>query len=83
MLDWLQPNIPLSALRSIISPSLIICGDHDLIRLEHTIQIFQNIPEALLWVLPNCGHGTLEEYTAEFTGKVNAFFTQPLIRHGY
>ncbi len=74
MLDWLQPNIPLTALQNIHCPSLIISGDHDLIVLEHTVQIYQNIPNAYLWILPDSGHGTLIEHTEEFDKKVNEFF---------
>ena len=74
MLDWLQPNIQLTALHNIHCPSLIISGDHDLINLEHTVKIYQNIPNAYLWVLPNSGHGTLIEHTDEFDKKVNEFF---------
>ena len=77
MLDWLQPNIPFSALHDIRCPSLIISGDHDLIRLRHTIKIYQNIPHAYLWVLPNSGHGTLIEHTEEFDKEVNQFFEKP------
>lgn len=77
MLDWLQPNIDLSALQNIYCPSLIISGDHDLITLEHTIKIYQNISRAYLWILPNSGHGTLIEHTDEFNKKVNDFFEQP------
>ncbi len=77
LLDWFQPDISLSALRGIFCPSLIISGDHDLIRLEHTIRIYQNIHHAYLWVLPDSGHGTLVEHTDEFDKKVNEFFKRP------
>src|SRR6201999_955627 len=73
MLDWLQPNIPLSALKAIQCPSLIICGDHDLIPIEHTALIYEHIPKANLWVVPNSGHGTLIEHTDEFNKKVDEF----------
>ncbi len=46
MLDWVEPNIPLTALQNIYCPSLIISGDHDLINLEHTVKMYQNIPYA-------------------------------------
>ncbi len=36
MLDWLQPNVPFSDLHKIKCPSLIVCGDNDLIPIEHT-----------------------------------------------
>ncbi len=77
MLDWLQPNIPLSALRNIRCPSLIISGDHDLITLKHTVKIYQNILHAYLWVLPDSGHGTLIEHANEFDKQVNDFFEKP------
>jgi pimeloyl-ACP methyl ester carboxylesterase len=76
LLDWLQPNIPLSALKGISCPSLIICGDHDMITLEHTVLIYQHIPGASLWVLPKSGHATLMEHADEFNKKVDEFFTR-------
>lgn len=75
MLDWEQPSISLASIRKIQSPSLIICGDHDLIRIEHTVQIFQNIPKAQLWILPNSSHGTLIEHPKEFCETVDQFFS--------
>lgn len=76
MLDWLQPNIPLSELHKITTPSLIISGDRDLIRLEHTLLIFQNIPKAQLWILPHSGHATLIEHAADFCKTVDGFFKE-------
>ena len=77
LLDWLQPNIPLSSLKAIHCPALIIGGDHDLIPVEHTVQIYKNIPNAYLWILPNSGHGTLKEHTEDFNKLVDNFFTKP------
>jgi pimeloyl-ACP methyl ester carboxylesterase len=82
MLDWLQPNIPLTALHAIKAPSLIIGGDHDLIPVHHTVQIYENIPNAFLWIVPNSGHGTLNEHRDEFNKIVDDFFTKPFKRHG-
>jgi pimeloyl-ACP methyl ester carboxylesterase len=77
MLDWLQPNIPLTALKQIKCPSLIIGGDHDLIVIQHTVLIYKNIPHAYLWILPDSPHGTLQAHADEFNKKVDEFFTQP------
>ncbi|MHA4809048.1 alpha/beta fold hydrolase [Flavitalea flava] len=77
LLDWMQPNIPLQALQAIKCPSLIVAGDHDVIRLEHTVQIYQHIPHANLWILPNSGHATLREYANEFNLRADAFFSTP------
>lgn len=76
LLDWEQPHIDLKALHQITTPSLIVSGDKDVIRLEHTLLIYQNIPGANLWVLPNCGHGTLIQYPQEFFNKVDTFFSE-------
>jgi pimeloyl-ACP methyl ester carboxylesterase len=77
LLDWQEPHITLAQLHTIKAPSLIICGDHDLISITHTVLIFQNIPHAQLWVVPNSGHGTLNDQTEDFNREVDKFFTQP------
>jgi pimeloyl-ACP methyl ester carboxylesterase len=83
MLDWTQPHISLDDLHKIRCPSLIICGDHDIISIPHTVLIFQNIPHANLWVVPNCGHATLREHAAEFNDMCIRFFTEPFSDHPY
>jgi pimeloyl-ACP methyl ester carboxylesterase len=77
LLDWFQPNISLQQLSAIKCPSLIIGGDHDVIRIEHTVLIYQNIPKAYLWIVPNSGHATLIEHRDEFNKKVDEFFSLP------
>jgi pimeloyl-ACP methyl ester carboxylesterase len=77
LLDWQEPHIKLAQLHAIQAPSLIICGDHDLISISHTVLIYQNIPHANLWVVPNSGHGTLREHTDDFDRQVDKFFTDP------
>ncbi|HVM88783.1 MAG TPA: alpha/beta hydrolase [Puia sp.] len=75
LLDWFQPNISLQQLHSIKCPALIIGGDHDLIRVEHTVLIAQNIPKSYLWIVPNSGHATLIEHRDEFNKKADDFFS--------
>lgn len=81
MLDWTQPHISLDDLHKIRCPSLIICGDHDLISIPHTVLIYQNIPHANLWVVPNCGHATLREHAADFNDTCIRFFTETFKDH--
>jgi pimeloyl-ACP methyl ester carboxylesterase len=78
LLDWFQPNIPLPALHVIKCQALIICGDHDLIRVQHTKLIAENIPNSTLWVVPNSGHATLREHKDEFDAKADQFFKDAL-----
>lgn len=43
-----QPNIPTKALQNIKAPVLVVGGDNDVIKPEHTLEIFRNIPKCLL-----------------------------------
>ena len=47
-----------------------------MISLEHTIQIFQNIPQAALWVMPCAGHATLIDQKDNFNKIVDNFFSK-------
>ena len=51
-----EPNIEVKALAGITAPTLVLAGDHDLIRDEHTIAIYQQIPNSQLAILPNATH---------------------------
>jgi pimeloyl-ACP methyl ester carboxylesterase len=72
-----NPHIPLTDLQKISCPTLVIGGDHDVIKEEHTMEIYKNIPNAYLWILPNSGHSTPVVYSNEFNTKVAAFFKRP------
>jgi len=72
-----QPHIPLTALHTIHCPTLVIGGDHDVIKPEHTMQIASNIPHSYLWILPNSGHSTPVAYSALFNKTVDDFFSRP------
>jgi pimeloyl-ACP methyl ester carboxylesterase len=72
-----QPHIPLTDLQKISCPSLIIGGDHDVIKEEHTMLIYKNIPKAYLWILPGSGHSTPVFYKDDFNKVVDRFFSTP------
>jgi pimeloyl-ACP methyl ester carboxylesterase len=72
-----NPHIPVTDLQKITCPSLIIGGDHDVIKPEHTLLIAQNIPNSYLWILPNSGHSTPVVYKDEFNTKIDKFFSTP------
>lgn len=72
-----EPHIPLNDLQKISVPTLVIGGDHDVIKPAHTLLIAQNIPNSYLWILPNSGHSTPIIYKDEFNKQVEAFFSKP------
>lgn len=61
LLAW-QPNITEKDLQKIKCPVLIMSGDRDVIRLEHSVKIFNNIPNSNFFVMPGATHfGTVEK----------------------
>ncbi len=72
-----EPHIALNSIQTIQCPSLIIGGDHDVIKEEHTMLIYKNIKQSYLWILPNSGHSTPIIYKDEFNKTVDDFFSHP------
>jgi pimeloyl-ACP methyl ester carboxylesterase len=75
-----QPQISHSDLRKIRCPVLIMAGDKDLIRLEHSVEIFQNIPKAHLCIMPGETHYTPASNPDYFNQIAEKFITDPYIR---
>jgi len=55
-LDINYPNLKYEDLSVIKSKTLIMAGDHDEIKHEHTLKIFEAIPKAQLAIVPNANH---------------------------
>jgi pimeloyl-ACP methyl ester carboxylesterase len=56
-----EPQMSVGDLGSIHVPTLIVVGDHDAVRLEHALDMYQAIPRAQLCVIPGATHGVLLE----------------------
>ncbi len=69
----LEPRIAPEALSKIAVPTLVIAGDRDLIRPEHTRLIAESIPDAKLVILPGT-HGLLMESPEAFNRALGAFY---------
>jgi len=72
-----QLHIPIADLKKIKAPTLVVGGDHDILKPSHTLSIFQNIEKAYLWIVPNSGHSTLVVYSEEFNKRADEFFKIP------
>ena len=51
-----QPNLTYEDLWKIKCPTLIMAGDHDFIKLEHTKYIYENLPDGYLSIIPAGTH---------------------------
>lgn len=55
-----EPDIPESAMQSIVQPTLIVAGDRDYYtRLEHFVDIYRLLSRGSLSIVPGCGHVVL------------------------
>jgi len=72
-----EPHITLAQLHTITCPTLVIGGDHDVLRPEHTMLIAHNITNSYLWIIPNSGHSTPIFKKEQFNQVVGDFFAQP------
>lgn len=75
-LDLTEPHINVNELKKVKCPTMVICGDHDMIKLAHTELIFENIKRSHLWVIPNSSHYTLMEHRRIFDLRVDDFFSK-------
>ena len=75
-----QPSISKSDLSKIKVPVLIIAGDKDVIREEHSVEIYQNIREAQLCILPGETHFVPASNPDVFNKIVEEFIVKPFSR---
>ncbi|HET7542644.1 MAG TPA: alpha/beta hydrolase [Polyangiaceae bacterium] len=61
-------------LSSINAPMLIIQGDHDFVRLEHSVEIVKLIPRAELAVIPSASHFALSSEPERIMPIIKHFF---------
>lgn len=79
LLDLLgnQPHIPLSDLNHMQIPVLVMAGDRDVIRDDHTLSIFHALPKSQLAIFPGATHMIPEQDPTRFNSTTLKFFDQP------
>jgi pimeloyl-ACP methyl ester carboxylesterase len=75
-----QPHIEPNALEAIAAPTLVLASDHDLIRDEHTVEIFHHIPNSQLCIFPNATHMIPYDDPVLFNTTVERFFRTPFAK---
>jgi pimeloyl-ACP methyl ester carboxylesterase len=78
MLD--EPHIDAKALEAITAPTLVLAGDHDTIRDEHTLEIYHHIPNSQLCIFPDATHMIPYDEPTRFNATVERFFTTPFVK---
>jgi pimeloyl-ACP methyl ester carboxylesterase len=73
--DWEQSRgVPFTDLNAIAQPALVVNGVHDeMIPVSNSYRLAENLPNAVLLVYPDSGHGSLFQYHQSFTRHAAAF----------
>ncbi len=72
-----EPHIDPARLRGVTAPTLVMSGDRDVILLTHTVEIYENLPNANLAVLPDSTHAAPYDNPALFNATVDQFLRTP------
>jgi 3-oxoadipate enol-lactonase len=65
---------------AITAPTLVLASDHDVIRDEHTLEIFHHLQNAQLCIFPNATHMIPFDDPARFNAAVERFFRTPFVK---
>ncbi len=70
------PNFTTDQLKTIKVPFLVIAGDHDAISLEHTLSLYNNLPQSELFIVPHASHLLLFENPEIINNQVIRFLKE-------
>jgi len=72
--DWARPMAELEEVRP---PVLVMAGDKDIVRLEHTLELHRRLKGSALAILPRTGHETIRARPDWVLVMAEAFFSAP------
>ena len=75
-----EPNIDPALLAKVSAPTLVLAGDHDLIRTEHIVEIYTHLPNAQLAIFPDSTHMVPFDNPELFNGTVERFLVTPFVK---
>jgi pimeloyl-ACP methyl ester carboxylesterase len=73
--EWEQPiGTRFADLKGITQPTLVVNGIHDdMVPVSNSYRLAENLPNAVLLVYPDSGHGSLFQFHDSFTRQAAAF----------
>jgi pimeloyl-ACP methyl ester carboxylesterase len=73
-----EPTLTVDDLRKVTAPTLVLVGDDDLIKLDHTCALYESLPAGQLCVVPRASHALPIEYPDETARNVLSFLAADL-----
>jgi pimeloyl-ACP methyl ester carboxylesterase len=74
------PGFSKEELASIQAPFLIIQGDNDFVRIEHSVETYKTIPNAELAIIPDTGHFVLNWDPQKVIPTIETFLSEPSVK---
>lgn len=68
-----QPQYTPAQLRRIAAPALVVAGEHDVVRDDHTRALARAMPHATLWIVPGASHSVMQEKPDVVNARVEEF----------
>ncbi len=75
-----EPNIDPAMLERITAPTLVLAGDHDVVRTEHIVEIFNHLQNAQLGIFPNSTHMVPFDDPELFNTTIERFLSTPFTK---
>ncbi len=75
-----EPNIDPTQLERITAPTLVMAGDHDVIRTEHIVEIFNHLQSGQLAIFPNSTHMVPYDDPELFNTTIERFLSTPFVK---
>ena len=79
-LDRDEPHIKPEALAAVTAPTLVLAGDHDIIRDDHTLLIYHHLANGQLAIFPGATHMIPFDDPTRFNTVVDRFFSTPFVK---
>ncbi|HEY1825622.1 MAG TPA: alpha/beta hydrolase [Acidimicrobiales bacterium] len=73
-----QPTLRVEDLHNISTPTLVLAGDDDVARLEHTVALYEALAEGQLAIVPGASHGVLSEQPKVCVAIIERFLRGPV-----
>lgn len=81
---WLEHPTPdeltLDDLARIRAPTLVVSGDRDAVRLEHTLELYRRLPDGALLIVPGAEHSVLRDRPGWINPLLRAFLDRTATR---
>ncbi len=74
------PNVNLEELKKVQVPIMVATADQDMIKLEHSVQIYKSLPNAHFQVFSNANHFIPWEDAPRINASIDNFINKPFVK---